>query len=89
MPDYIIFEGQSMYDLAVQLYGDADQGLKELLPILQNVDQGTIITRKVPVSNIGQQFNDNDVIVATNDVITIPLPPGVGLEYEIEFELEG
>lgn len=89
LPDYIIFEGQSMYDLAVQLYGDVDQGLKELTPILKSISQGTVITRKVPTSNIGEIFNDNNVLVATDDVVTIPLPPGVGLEYEIEFELEG
>ena len=65
LPDYLIVEGQSMYDLGVQLYGDMTEGMRQLLPYLENTDRGTFVKRTVPVSNIGEVFNDNNVVVAT------------------------
>ena len=65
LPDYLIVEGQSMYDLGVQLYGDMTEGMRQLLPYLENTDRGTLVKRTVPVSNIGEVFNDNNVVVAT------------------------
>ena len=65
LPDYLIVEGQSLYDLGVQLYGDMTEGMRQLLPVLENTNQGTLVRRSVPVSNIGEIFNDNDVVVAT------------------------
>jgi len=65
LPDYLIIEGQSMYDLGVQFYGDMTEGMRQLLPYLKDTNQGSTVQRYVPVSNIGEIFIDNDVVVAT------------------------
>ena len=93
LDDYLVYDNQSIYDLAIQLYGDLGQGLKEILPLIEaiengSVPRGTLLARKVPLNNIGEQFNDNDVLVATSPLI-IDDDTIIALEEGLEFALVG
>lgn len=76
LDDYRVYQNQSLYDLAAQLYGDVNEGLKNMVAVVKELDrggaipQGTLLQRKVPVSSIGGTFNDEDVLIST-----VPLPP--------------
>ena len=94
LDDYLVYEKQSIYDLAVQLYGDMNEGLGEVvkntnqLNYFGSIPQGTLLKRKNPTSNIAEIFNDENIIVSTTPAPTIGTGEG-GLEEGLEFALIG
>jgi hypothetical protein len=68
---YYTISGQSVFDLAIQLYGDVSKigNLIELFPNLNNIiDIGQEITVEVQTDPIAKYFSDNRLKVATDVV---------------------
>ncbi len=69
LSDYVSIEGQSIYDVAIQLYGSLSDGLSKVLKYYPDIDVvpsvNIQVERERPRNPVGDYFRNRNIFVAT------------------------